>query len=359
MSWAKENYGKVALIIVSLLTAGVSVFLYLNAAAFQNAFANLSGTLARGDKLPEIPLEALSLGKERLEQPAQWIGRAEASLLVATPHMIQVVDGEESLVNPLKPGSPPIHPPVENEWFVKHGLDILSPNILEEDTDGDKFSNLEEWKHGTNPRDPTSTPPPHLLLVLKREDRKSNRLEFRSYTEDVFTINTIDVKQPTLFLEIGEEIRGTPFVVERFERKTEMRDLGGSQVEADVSELTIKNPETGQELKLVLGVRADVGESTVILGYRYDDSEIRLKRDETFTLQARDKVTYRLVDTRLEGAVIENIETGEKNVVPPAAEQPQQPETSPSASENGQLQTEQDLWAGRGNPLKELRTVSA
>ncbi|MFQ3577814.1 MAG: Amuc_1099 family pilus-like system protein, partial [Verrucomicrobiia bacterium] len=324
MSWAKENYGKVALIIISLLATGASVFLYLSAATFQSAFANLSGTLARGEKLPEIPFDALRVGKERLDQPAQWIGRAEASLLVANPHMVQVVDGEETLVNPLKPGSPPIHPPVENEWFAKHGIDILSPNILSEDTDGDKFSNLEEWKHGTNPRDPASAPPPHLLLVLKREDRKSNRLEFRSYTEDVFTINTVDVRQPTQFLQIGDEIRGTPFVVERFERKTIMRDLGGSQVEADVSELTIKNEQTGQELVLVLGVRTDAGESTVILGFRYDDSEIRLKRDETFTLPPRNDVTYRLVETRLEGAVIVNTTTGEKIVVPPASEQADQ-----------------------------------
>jgi hypothetical protein len=144
-------------------------------------------------------------------------------------------------------------------------------------------------------------------------------LVFRSYTEDVFTINTPDIKQPTQFVQIGETIKGTKFKVVSFTQKNATRDLGGSQVESDVSELLVENTENGQKLVLPKDVTVDSGESTVVLTYQFDGSEIRLKRDQEFKLPPKKDTTYRLVETNLQGAVILIVETGEKVIVPPAA----------------------------------------
>ena len=39
------------------------------------------------------------------------------------------------------------HPPVPNKWFTDNKLEILDSNILNEDPDGDGFTNLEEWQN--------------------------------------------------------------------------------------------------------------------------------------------------------------------------------------------------------------------
>lgn len=56
--------------------------------------------------------------------------------------------------------APEIHPQIPNTWFVENGLkDILgradAPSC---DSDGDGFTNAEEFVHGTNPSDPQNYP---------------------------------------------------------------------------------------------------------------------------------------------------------------------------------------------------------
>ncbi len=322
----KDNYGKIALLVTSILAVSVAVFVLLRSFAFSEAFQSLGEAAGRGDKLPALNVQALTDGSKALSSPAEWAERRGSSLMVSQPYLVR----EGVLVNPLAEGSAPIHPPVENVWFTNNDLDILSPGILEEDTDGDKFSNLDEFNYKTDPQDPKSTPPLHLLLSLKREDRKPNRLSFRSYTEDTFTVNTNDIRQPTQFVAIGNQINNTKLKVLSFALKSETRDLGnGTQVEKDVSELVVENIENGQKFTLIKDTVVDTGDSTVILGYGFDNSEISLKRDQEFSLPPDASTKYRLVETRMDGAVIEKVGAGEKIIVPPAPT-----EAAPAATES-------------------------
>ena len=47
-----------------------------------------------------------------------------------------------------------IHPPIPNAWLLDHGQDILSGNVLDQDSDGDGFTTLDEWIGKTDTQDP-------------------------------------------------------------------------------------------------------------------------------------------------------------------------------------------------------------
>ncbi len=85
------------------------------------------------------------------------------------------------------------------------------------------------------------------------------RLLFNAYDGDPkkdsgakmeFQINTIDLKQPSEFLKIGETITKTKWKLAKFEYKTVINPK--TEEAEDVSELTLTNTVTGQEIVLIL-----------------------------------------------------------------------------------------------------------
>ncbi len=65
-----------------------------------------------------------------------------------------------------------------------------------------------------------------------------------------FQINTMDLRQPSEFLKIGETITKTKWKLAKFEFKTRLNPE--TKEEDDVSELTLVNTETKQEVVLIL-----------------------------------------------------------------------------------------------------------
>ena len=85
------------------------------------------------------------------------------------------------------------------------------------------------------------------------------RLMFNSYDGDpkkdapdkfTFGINTIDLKQPSEFLEIGDIVRKTKWKLAKFVYKT--RPNPKTNELDDVSELTLVDTETKEEIVLIL-----------------------------------------------------------------------------------------------------------
>ena len=65
-----------------------------------------------------------------------------------------------------------------------------------------------------------------------------------------FGINTIDLKQPSEFLKIGDIVRKTKWKLAKFEYKSALNAKTGEP--EDVSELTLINTETKENLVLIL-----------------------------------------------------------------------------------------------------------
>lgn len=71
-----------------------------------------------------------------------------------------------------------IHPPIPNPWWLKHGV---SPNFAdspERDDDGDGFSNLEEYRAGTDPGDSEDVPPLIAKLSYVEDESLAWLVEF-------------------------------------------------------------------------------------------------------------------------------------------------------------------------------------
>lgn len=86
----------------------------------------------------------------------------------------------------------PVHPPVENSWFIKNKLldQIVKADALSQDPDGDGFTLIEEYTGQTDPND--STKHPDLLGKLELDDIKvdSFKLIFSMDTEPTFSFKT-------------------------------------------------------------------------------------------------------------------------------------------------------------------------
>lgn len=308
MNWIKTHYDRVVLAIVSALLLGSSLFLANEAIQSRSIFVNLTTQVKQSDKIPGVPVGELTQAQNALENPTLWtFKKGNGSLFVSEKYLIE--DGKPVLLL-----SGTVHPPVPNEWFIQHGLDLTDSDVLNQDPDKDGFTNLEEWRAGTDPSDPKSHPSYLTKLKIKKFIQKPFRLKFNSYDGDptkpsamTFAIDAVDLHQPTQFCKIGEAIEGTKFKIGKFVYKIET-DANG--IENDISELTVVNADEGKSVVLIYQKVVNSPDSYALLKYLWNGDEITVKKDKTFLLKP-DNDEYKLIDISPTEALIENSK-GEK-----------------------------------------------
>lgn len=311
MNWVKDRYEQVVLAAVAAVLLAMSGMLLLRVRAFNEVFAAIRGEVTKSAELPVAEAEVFTRVQEALAQPRVWEG-ARAPLFVSRKY---IVNADGQLVDPIQPGGPQLHPPVGNEWFEEHGLDILDPNALHDDADGDGFDNLNEWTNKTDPRDKASHAAYISTLRLKKFEQVPFRLVFMARPDnDTFQINVVDVRgQPTQYRKVGEMIEGTKFKVLSFEEKFAEDTYGTRQ---EVSEVTVENTETGARVVLAKERMANSPDSYALFAFQWNKSEKRVKKDGVFTLEPEPEKHYKLIDITASEAVIESVETGEKLTIP-------------------------------------------
>ena len=250
--------------------------------------------------------QELSNAVEKLHQPLQWTFGGRSGLFVPEKHFI----GANGLPATLQ--TTEVHPPVANDWLEQFGLPIADADVLEQDPDGDGFNNLDEWAGHTNPTDPNSHPEYCTKLKLKSATEEPFRLVFSSWVGDTFAINSIDFKQPTQFLKTGDTIQGTRFKIATFYEKYEKNKYGTN---VDVSELTLEQVETHQQLTLVKEKVAISPESVATFVYTWGErQEFQVRKDQEFSLKPQDQIKYKLVDVGPAKAVIVNSQRADETI---------------------------------------------
>ena len=293
--------------------------------------------IPRDNKVPPPQLDKIDAAeKEKLTKPPIWtpteenpLGEpARGSLFVSEHYIIKDANSP-----PEKIGGGSLYTdsltqkPIPNTWFLKFHLPLLESTVPMQDTDKDGFANEDEWREGTDPTNKDSHPPYHTKLFLDKFNQVPFRLVFKWYDGDPkkdkpdkfsFQIDTLDLRQPSEFLKIGEMVPKTKFKLDKFEFK-EVYDEK-IQDKKEVSELTLVNTETGDKVVLILN--QVINSPDVYASFAYEWSQpvqiFGLKKLGEFVLRPEvdDQHHYKLLDVK-EGEALIQLPSGEKYTVKP------------------------------------------
>jgi hypothetical protein len=308
MDWLRKHFDKALLLVTAIALLVCCSLIIRSALSFRDHFAERNSP-RMDNAIKPLPMDALALASAKLKSPQNWIGH-EGSLLVSRPYVL--VDG--ALIDPLE-GNKNLHEPIKNSWLIRYDLPYWESNIKEHDPDEDRFSNLEEYLAGTDPRDRNSIPPFYTKLRLLRFISRPFRLIFTGTPDDgqTFTINTRDRGGRTRFVQVGEMIEGTPYKVISYQERTERKN----EIDVDISTLAIENTQTGQQIVLVANREANDPTSFAEFLYSYDNSKFTVKKDDEFALPPEPGRKYKLIDISEKEAVIQDQQTREQHKIVP------------------------------------------
>jgi hypothetical protein len=314
MEWLKVNYEKAILGFAALALLVCGGLIIHGVQGFPEQFEGQNSSKPADNTIKPYPTETLIAAGAKVEKPTKWDVH-DGSLFVSRPYVLKEEDGgNKVLIDPTESPTD-LHPPIKNSWLLKYGLPYWETDVRDQDPDEDHFSNLEEFLADTDPRDKNSVPPYYTKLKLQKFISVPFRLIFTGSPDDgkTFTINTKDRGGRTQFLELGQDIEGTPYKLLSYEKKTITKD----EIDVDVSELTIENTETKQKIVLVARKEANDPTSFGEFLYLYDNSAFKVKKDDEFTLAPETDHKYKLIDISEAGAVIKDLKTGEQHKIPP------------------------------------------
>jgi hypothetical protein len=338
MDWIKKNPAQLTLALVAILAIAATAVLYMKVSGFDANFEGVRGTSVSNAPVEKLDTRTLDDASKALQTPVAWEPpKGSGKLFVSKLYALK--DGR--LIRPDVEGTM-FHPPIPNEWLLKHKLDPLSGTVLSEDPDQDGFTNLEEWNgldarshldnngqpvigadgqplpdDSTNPQLPNQHPPYHTKLELAKIVNIPFRLRVMSIdvpakvtkpSDVTVQINTIDRGNKTQFIAVGDDIPGTKFKIDSYQQK---EIDAGDGTKKDVSEVTIINKETGEKIVLPLKQVVDSPDSYGIFRYKWkkpgvpETKDFPKRRGETFTLPPEPDKTYKLIEIKGTDAIIE------------------------------------------------------
>lgn len=283
----------------------LAFFLYGTAGLKQATELEVARLTPRNPDTTPADLSALVAATERLKQPPQI---AVATNAIFAPGMrtacvacSRPIPLEADQCPFCAASQPPDHDPkadsdgdgMPDEWEKRFSLDPRNPIDATQDPDEDCFTNIEEYRAGTDPNDAASAPPISEKLKLLKVVPRPFYLVFQTVNRGAdgamaLQINNIVTKQ-SYFRKLGEDVEGFK-LVELVEKKEE-RLVRGTRMMVDVSELVIQR--NGQKIRLTMGRENLQLEFSALLLFTCDGSEHPVKRGGTLRLAGN---TYVVID---------------------------------------------------------------
>ena len=299
MNWIRANYDRAAVLGTVGFLLLCSLFIFFSAARFNEKFSAIQNPPLPNNKIPAGKASEIGEAMPELQSPPQWTFSGRSGLFVPEKHFIGANGQPATLQNTL------LHPPVPNEWLEEFGLPITEGDVLNQDPDGDGFTNLDEWEGHSNPTEKESHPPYVAKLKLKSFAQEMFSLIFSSSVEETYAINSVDHRMPTQFVRVGEMIRGTKFKIVAYAEKYDTDKYGTT---VDVSELTLEQVENHDRVTLVKEKPATSPESVANFLYTWGGHEqaFSVKKDQEFSLKPQEEIKYKLLDVQSDKAIIIN-----------------------------------------------------
>lgn len=204
MSNFEKNYEKTTIAIcafVALAFIALAVFGFLGLNKFFQR-----DEVEKNDLAVSENIQLIEESSSKLTSPIQWseFSQDGRNLNLLTPLSLFVKEGETELIDLYK--GDPVHPPVDNSWWLEYGLDPGIADSLQLDPDKDGFSNLEEFEAKTSPIDDSNYPTLINKLMAKEVTKLKTRLTFSSDGGEQYRFKyqdskRIEVRSP--FIEVG------------------------------------------------------------------------------------------------------------------------------------------------------------
>lgn len=176
MTWLSKNYEKAALWGALFLALILGVVIYLKIQGAKDAYKEHAYTRnddASVEGLPAIKQTQKSLSETHAITQRELDGR-RVNLFTSVP-LFSKKDKPKKVIDLVK--SEPVHPPIENAWWLEHDIDPMPADAQDGDPDEDGYSNLEEYTAKTDPRDAQSHP--SLLDKLKIHEVETNQVHIK------------------------------------------------------------------------------------------------------------------------------------------------------------------------------------
>jgi hypothetical protein len=196
-------------------------------------------------------------------------------------------------------------------WFRKHGLDPKDAAMLDADSDGDGFSNREEFLAGTNPRDANSMP--GLVEGVSMKELKDVHVPMilREVNAGKARVERTDAPGQEELKE-GSQPKGLPYRVTAIKKEVKADKHG---VFTDMSQVTLENSQTKETVVLVRDLPARSSETHAVL-VGPDGREQRVHVDETIKLPGQGDRQFKVLELRPDQVVVEEIGTKRPLTIP-------------------------------------------
>lgn len=202
-----------------------------------------------------------------------------------------------------------------DEWELKYGL---NPNADDagQDADADGFTNLDEYKAGSNPRDADAHPSYAEKLRVIAIGRTFMPLSFqgvqRLSTNDVrFLLKNKQLQRDT-YAKLGDTVDGYKLV--KFEEKKVKVRKKTFDVYEDVSVLTVSKDNKTIPLTINKENQGEIGASLIFL---VDQTKMVVKVGDVIKLKNN---SYKIIDIKKDTVILTDINTGMEMPVRPLSE---------------------------------------
>ena len=313
-SWLKQNYEKLLLVVILLLLLCSAAFLVMQvknkteeqAAILPPVQFSKAGWINLADE--EKKLEVLE--RTNLMDVARGVMGDELRVSCVNPKCGKPIPynaavcpfcaaqqpgiGDVNKISTLNDGIPDV-------WKKKYGFDILDPTMTNADPDHDGFTNLEEYRAGTNPLDPKSHPDVASKLRVWGVKQRAFKLRYMSSmaigTNVTFQINLRSGH--SVFERLGGVAEGYKLITHE-----------PKATEGDVLVLE-KGPE---QLRLVKGKDLQQFEVTADLVLMLDHKRYNHVAKDA-TVKIRDTL-YNIIDITTNAVTMRGSQPGNDVVVP-------------------------------------------
>ena len=261
-------------------------------------------------------------GCGKKEDPVKVIEEAERALPPAEQMPVEDrvakprATGDSTTSNPAPVAdATPALPPDEgyDAWFKKHNLDLNDPKMLDADTDGDGFSNRDEFMADTDPRDANSRPGIHNQMRLKQYTEVRLPVILEDVSGDTARVRRLDGAERIETVRAGQTVKGLHWKVERMVSK---RDVDKNGAPVDLSSLTLIDTETNEKTILAKNLPTRTGDTFAELASEDGGKIVKVKQGDTFHWPDESGPAFKVIDLRPDQAVVQEVATGKMWTIP-------------------------------------------